>query len=197
MSRQFRSPTGWRSRAPLRTRPLWRTAVDATGFVLVLAVVMITLDRTGMLDVGTGGYQVIDGDSLRHGTTQVRLNGIDAVEYGQHCTDANGKDYACGKLATESLRNLIRRRMISCRAVDRDRYGRTVALCGDGAFDLNEAQVRAGWAVAYRKHSLAYLAAERDARMARRGIWAGQFEMPEDYRARNRRADGLGADDGD
>jgi endonuclease YncB( thermonuclease family) len=149
------------------------------------------------LDVGTGGYQVVDGDSLRHGTRQIRLNGIDAVEYNQHCAGADGKDYACGKMATESLRNLIRGRTISCKAVDQDRYGRTVALCGGQGFDLNDAQVRAGWAVAYRKHSLAYLAAEREARLARRGIWAGQFEMPEDYRARNRRADGLGADEGD
>jgi endonuclease YncB( thermonuclease family) len=197
LSRRYRSPTSWRSTSPLRTRPLWRTAVDAGGFVLVLAVVMITLDRAGFLDVGTGGYQVVDGDSLRHGATEVRLYGIDAVEYNQHCSLADGRDYACGREATASMRDLIRGRTISCKAMDQDRYGRTVALCGDGRFDLNQAQVRAGWAVAYRTHTLAYVSAEQDARREKRGIWAGRFDQPEDYRARNRRADGMNADEGD
>jgi endonuclease YncB( thermonuclease family) len=197
LSRRYRSPTSWRSTAPLRTRPLWRTAVDAGGFVLVLAVVLITLDRAGVLDVGTGAYEVVDGDSLRHGTTEVRLFGIDAVEYNQHCSLADGRDYACGREATASLRDLLRRRTISCKAMDQDRYGRTVARCGGDGFDLNEAQVKAGWAVAYRTHSLAYVAAEREARLAKRGIWAGRFEVPEDYRARNRRADGLNGNEGD
>jgi endonuclease YncB( thermonuclease family) len=38
--------------------------------------------------------------------------------------------------------------------------------------------------VAYRKHALDYVNAEREAKTAKRGIWAWGFEMPEDYRAR-------------
>ena len=44
--------------------------------------------------------------------------------------------------------------------------------------------VRLGWAVAYTRHSLSYVRLEAEARRAKRGIWAGRFEMPEDYRAR-------------
>jgi endonuclease YncB( thermonuclease family) len=156
----------------------------------VLTVTIVTLDRLGVLDVGTGGYRVVDGDSLRRGKTEVRLSGIDAVEYSQQCTGADGADYSCGKMAADSLRSLLRGHTLSCKMVDQDRYGRAVSLCGDGAFDLNAEQVRAGWAVAYRKHSLAYVNDEREARAKRRGIWAGRFEVPEDYRARHRHASG-------
>ena len=44
--------------------------------------------------------------------------------------------------------------------------------------------VRLGWAVAYSRHSLSYVRLEAEARRAKRGIWAGSFEPPEDYRAR-------------
>jgi len=44
--------------------------------------------------------------------------------------------------------------------------------------------VAAGWAVAYRKYSLDYVADEERAKRARLGIWSGSFEMPWDWRAR-------------
>jgi endonuclease YncB( thermonuclease family) len=40
--------------------------------------------------------------------------------------------------------------------------------------------VASGWAVAYRRYSLDYVADE-DA--ARRNIWSGDFDMPWDWRA--------------
>ena len=47
------------------------------------------------------------------------------------------------------------------------------------------AMVEHGWAVAFRKYSLAYVAAEESARAAKRGIWAGTFTMPEEWRRTN------------
>ena len=46
--------------------------------------------------------------------------------------------------------------------------------------------VAEGWAVAFRKYGIDYIAQEEDARIARRGMWAGSFDMPWDWRARNR-----------
>ncbi|MEP9353940.1 hypothetical protein ABLE93_10120 [Xanthobacter sp. KR7-65] len=47
--------------------------------------------------------------------------------------------------------------------------------------DLADRMVRAGLALAYLRHD--HDAAEAEARAARRGIWAGGFEAPADYRA--------------
>jgi endonuclease YncB( thermonuclease family) len=46
--------------------------------------------------------------------------------------------------------------------------------------DLDRWMVASGWAVAYRRYSLDYVAGE-DA--ARRSIWSGDFDMPWDWRA--------------
>ena len=39
-----------------------------------------------------------------------------------------------------------------------------------------------GWAVAYRRYSHAYVELESAARAAARGVWAGEFVMPWDWR---------------
>ena len=51
--------------------------------------------------------------------------------------------------------------------------------------------VEGGYAVAFRKYSTDYIAAEVRAKAARRGMWAGTFTMPSDVRA-NARSRGAG-----
>jgi endonuclease YncB( thermonuclease family) len=139
------------------------------------------------------GYQAIDGDSFRAGKTEIRLHGIDAPEYRQTCRGENGEQHACGKLARDALSQLIRTRTVQCTLIDRDRYGRQVSVCKDGPLDINREMVRLGWALAYRRHALNYVAAEREAKAAARGIWAWRFEKPEDFRKRNRTLQGSAA----
>jgi endonuclease YncB( thermonuclease family) len=135
-------------------------------------------------------YHAIDGDSFKAGETEIRLHGIDAPEYRQICTDKSGAKLPCGKLARDALSKLVRTKTINCKIIDRDRYGRQVSVCSDGALNINREMVRLGWAVAYRRHALNYLVAEREAKAAKRGIWAWRFELPEDYRAKNRAVQG-------
>ena len=71
---------------------------------------------------------------------------------------------------------------------DHDRYKRTIAVCFKGDTNLNAWMVSQGWAVAFRKYGIDYIRQEDEARLARRGIWAGSFEMPWDLRARNKLA---------
>jgi endonuclease YncB( thermonuclease family) len=67
--------------------------------------------------------------------------------------------------------------------VDRDRYGRMVALCSVGGTDLSLAMLRAGHAVVWchyvrklRPHLLGrFQRLELDARRASLGIWARKF----------------------
>ncbi len=72
--------------------------------------------------------------------------------------------------------------------VGRDRYKRIIARCTVGDEDLEKWMVANGWALAYRRYSLDYIDEEADARVARRGIWAGEFVRPWEWR-RSKRLD--------
>lgn len=134
----------------------------------------------------SGVASVIDGDTLEIHGVRVRLHGIDAPESGQTCKDGTGNIYRCGQQAALKLSDFIGRRPLSCLARDTDRYGRTIAVCKVGTTDVNEWLVREGWAVAYRQYSLDYVAAEQEAKMHKRGIWTGYFEVPSEFRKRKR-----------
>jgi endonuclease YncB( thermonuclease family) len=177
----------------------WRNVQSEWGGVVFLLIVLLAIqyfkpEWTGVVvdpsRRDANAYHAIDGDSFRAGDTEIRLHGIDAPEYRQSCRDDTGKQHSCGKLARDALSNLIRIRTVNCSIVDRDRYGRQVSVCRDGTLDINREMVRLGWAIAYRKHALNYVPAEREAKAARRGIWAWEFERPEDYRAKNRAVQG-------
>ncbi|MFO1033561.1 MAG: thermonuclease family protein [Hyphomicrobiales bacterium] len=177
-------------------RPLWRSLLDLLAFLALLAALTFVLDYLGILDVRGSNARVKDGDSLVLDGTEVRLWGIDAPELHQTCSGPSGT-YACGKEARAALGKLIRGQTITCRIMDRDRYGRSVSVCRGAANEINMDMLRQGWAIAYRNPGFAYLSAEAEAKSARRGIWQGRFERPEDFRARNRLVIGsmLEADD--
>ena len=130
----------------------------------------------------TGHARAIDGDTLDLAGTRVRLHGIDAPESGQHCRDGAGRDYACGVAATEMLRTLIGRRPLTCVGGEWDDYGRLIAVCHQGGREINAEMVQSGWAQAFRRYSHDYAADEEDAAVARRGLWAGSFEPPWEFR---------------
>lgn len=124
---------------------------------------------------------VVDGDTLRLGQERVRLNGIDAPERRQTCGAA-----ACGETARAWLARLIEGKLVICEGSTRDKYRRLVAVCRVDGADLGQAIVKAGWAVAYRRYSAAYVPAEQDAQRARRGLWASGFDLPADWRRAHR-----------
>ncbi|MYG51660.1 MAG: thermonuclease family protein [Rhodospirillaceae bacterium] len=92
-------------------------------------------------------------------------------------------------LRTGSMRALavlIGKSPVRCIKKESDRYGRLLAQCFSDNTDLGAEQVRQGWAVAYRKYTRTYVAIEERAREARKGMWAGAFEMPWNWRRKNR-----------
>ena len=138
--------------------------------------------RVRSATVVRGRAQVIDGDSLKVNGVNIRLHGIDAPESRQTCRDRSGRRYACGQRATEHMRQLVAGRVITCRKVTTDRYGRMVAICKRGKEDIGRRMVRDGWAVAFVRYSRHYVADEQAARSARRGLWQGRFITPEVWR---------------
>ena len=146
---------------------------------------LLVLSALAMQAALSGVAHVVDGDTLTVGGARVRLSGVDAPELAQRC--GSGKVQACGGTAASWLRERVEGRRVDCSVIDRDRYGRAVAVCRLSGVDLGSALVEAGWATAYRRYTLAYVPAEDRARAARRGIWQRGLERPEDYR-RSRRA---------
>jgi endonuclease YncB( thermonuclease family) len=132
-----------------------------------------------------GRASVIDGDTIDIAGQRIRLYGIDAPERAQTCV-RNTLPWSCGLDASAALTGLVRNRELRCESRDRDRYQRIVAVCWLNDVDVNRWLVSEGWAVAYRQYATAYVAAEASAQQRRRGMWAGTFQQPEEYRRRNR-----------
>ncbi|MBX9945787.1 MAG: thermonuclease family protein, partial [Reyranella sp.] len=73
---------------------------------------------------------------------------------------------------------------VVCLPRSSDAMGRPAALCRLGDMDLGAEMVRAGWALVFAAHGTDYEPEEAEAREAQRGLWAGTFDMPWEWRAR-------------
>lgn len=168
----------WNSPAALSARIARRLLMALVGFVVVVAAAKLWPAPTM-----AGGAEIVDGDSLRIGGQDVRLEGIDAPELSQTC-EAGGKALPCGREAKSALIRLIDGRPVDCRVTGRDRYKRALAVCSVGGEAINARLVREGFAVSFAGK---YLAEEAQARAAGRGVWATRFERPSEWRAKHGR----------
>ena len=157
-----------------------------TRLFLLMCAVLVPASGSPVQAGGeiAGVASVIDADAIEIHGQRIRLHGIDAPEGGQTCLDAAGRNWRCGQRAALALQDLIGRRTVTCDERDVDRYGRIVGRCLMGEVDINEWLVEQGLALAYREYSLDYVAAEDQAREASRGMWAGTFEPPWEWRRR-------------
>ena len=166
------------------------------GAVALLLALLVLLRGPRLLDdlfrpepePSEGWYtvpRVVDGDTLvvspnpnpasREGD-RIRLIGVDTPE----SVAPNRPVEYFGKEAAEFTRRQCegrRVRLVFDPAETQDRYGRTLAYVylEDGTF-LNAEIIRQGYGFAYTRFPFAYLeefrALEREARAARRGLWA-------------------------
>ncbi|WP_017302486.1 thermonuclease family protein [Nodosilinea nodulosa] len=126
-----------------------------------------------------------DGDTLR-----VQGQG-DPVTIRLACVDAPETNQAFGPEATLRLRQLLSTgQPVEVRAIERDRYGRTVAEIYSGGQSVGLQLVREGYAVVYEQYISGcaataddYRQAEAAARNARRNFWSKPNPtMPWDFR---------------
>ena len=89
---------------------------------------------------------VVDGDSLRCGSTRIRLLGIDAPELG-HCPSWRVCVPGDGKASRRSLQRALSLGPVTYRLVTVDRFGRSVVMAWAGRVNLSCWQLRAGQAV--------------------------------------------------
>lgn len=155
------------------------------GIFLNLAALALALAGSSAWGLdGSGRVSVGDGDSLTLAGESIRLHGIDAPELSQTCQGPRGKVWRCGQWARSQLREIVAQAPLRCIRRDTDRYGRTIATCTAGGQDVAALMVARGAAVAFTRFSDDYVSQERAAKAARRGLWAGSFQRPEDYRAK-------------
>jgi endonuclease YncB( thermonuclease family) len=130
----------------------------------------------------SGPARVIDGDTLEVGSARVRLFGIDAPETAQDCRDTRGRQWRCGEAAATRLKRLIGNRTVTCAGRGLDDYGRLLGVCSVAGRELNASLVREGFAWAFVKYAPDYAAIEREARAARRGVFAAENAPPWNFR---------------
>lgn len=131
----------------------------------------------------SGPARVIDGDTLSVGGVRIRLEGMDAPETAQQCSNDRRGEWSCGVTATQALSALVAGKEVQCDGTGNDRYGRTLAICRVGALELNAEMVRRGLAWAFVRYSRRLVAVEAQARKLRLGIWQSENEPAWAYRA--------------
>lgn len=171
-------------------RRRWRSIAFLAVLLTAWAVIEVFGLNAPELRSASGVDIVVrDGDTLRIGGADVRLDGIDAPEYLQICKDGGAKDWPCGKAARTALAKLVADRTIMCETRARDEYGRSVAICRDErGTDLGAAMAAQGLAISPGWFGDGPYGGEANAaKEAKRGIWAGQFDLPVDWRAKHLR----------
>ena len=145
-----------------------------TGAMLLTCLPVHAETRSGRV------VWVSDGDTftLRVGQQKqvVRIEGIDAPEYGQ----------PGGEAARDHLRGLILYRTVTVSTTKRDPYGRHVAAVYRDKWDIGEAMIAAGHAWMFRRfekelpprRAQTYNAAELRAKQDKRGLWRSPDPLP-------------------
>jgi endonuclease YncB( thermonuclease family) len=122
-------------------------------------------------------------DTLRVGSTLVRLAGIEAHEAEQRC-GRGGNRWRCSGVAETVLARLVNSRPVSCALSGSDAAGRPLGRCTVGDTDVGAELVRQGYVFAESGILARYAGEEREARDAKAGLWGGDVERPAEFRAK-------------
>ena len=147
----------------------------ALSVILVLAANASAATITGRVTAVSDGDSFILVDAQRR-SIRVRIQGVDAPERRQ------GFSYA----SKQSLSKMIYRRDVVVNVDKADQYGRVVGTVMVEGRDAGLEQIRAGFAWFYTHYAnemppvvrTVYIAAQREAKSARRGLWSENDPTP-------------------
>lgn len=144
---------------------------------LLRSIVIVTATMLISLPAQAETYAV-DGDTIELNGTRIRINGIDAPEYGQKCGE-----WACGKAAADFMARLLKSGRPHCTIHSEDNYGRSIATCTVNGRDIGAEMVATGHAWAFEKFSDRYINEQTIARKSGVGVWATDAIPAWEYRA--------------
>ena len=117
-----------------------------------------------------GKAYVTDGDGIRVARQEVRLAGLDAPEWDQKARHRDGYWFNHGKRVKSALIQEIGGKHVHVSVESVDKFGRLLGTVTHKGRDIGEWLVREGHAIA--AYSDRYMHVEREAREAKRGMWA-------------------------
>jgi endonuclease YncB( thermonuclease family) len=136
---------------------------------------------TALLAPPASAAPVSDAGSVTVDGTTYTLWGIASPALAQTCSAG----WPAGELAQQALAELTRGKTVTCEARDKDRSGRTVAVCKADGVDLGEALVRQGMAWAKLGVSHGYVVQEAQSASRFLGVHNHRCEQPEIWRSKN------------
>jgi endonuclease YncB( thermonuclease family) len=166
--------------------------------ILFLACASIPTSKAAIRTVTGTVTKIVDGDTV-HLTTpeqtklKIRLYGIDAPETDKSNNKTGqinkpGQPY--GEESMNALANKIMGKKVKVDILDIDKYRRMVCMIYLDDRNINLEMIRDGYAEAFVEYLKPpyreeFLAAEREAQSARKGIWSlPDYERPRVYRKR-------------
>jgi endonuclease YncB( thermonuclease family) len=141
---------------------------------LLATVFFLISPKQSLADYSGLVVSVLDGDTIEvlhnNRAERIRLSGIDCPEKGQ----------AYGTRAKQAASELVLGGEVTLQTYGHDKYGRTLAdvLLLDGT-NVNQTLVEAGWW--YRKYAsgdTVLEGLEKEARRAKKGLWADPQPVP-------------------
>ncbi|HEY4166629.1 MAG TPA: thermonuclease family protein [Reyranella sp.] len=139
---------------------------------LLVAAALVTSASAATVP-GTGSV-TLDG-------TTYALWGIDSPAPAQTC----GGGWPAGQLAEQALSRLVEGKTVTCEARDKDRFGRSVAVCKADGVDLGESLVREGMAWARLGMPHGYVVQETQSASRFLGVHNHHCEQPDIWRSKN------------
>jgi endonuclease YncB( thermonuclease family) len=114
-----------------------------------------------------------DGLTIETPSGAVRLSGLDGPGGDAICLDIQQRPWACGSLARAAIRNLVRKRPVTCQADVQE----WTAHCRVENEDIARILVAQGYARPIDEGDSLLAAVMADARAARRGLWNGGWQF--------------------
>lgn len=166
-----------------------------------IAVAEYSPDRPSQVSVSTelsGRAIAIAGNLMRLDGALVRIANVEAPESRQPCYRADGRRWNCAAAAKSGLAHVVRGRRITCTpsGSGQDASGYVSAQCTVGEVDLAAELVRNGYVFAVSSFLSSLSSEEEAARSAKKGIWQGEIQRPQEWRDQQWQDAKRGAPDG-
>lgn len=135
-------------------------------------------------DVVQGSGRVVGPGLVRIGNRTIRLNGVSMLDFAQDCHQASGFKWACGTEAKQAFEKLVRNQKTLRCEINGGANGISHGDCQTNAINVAGELVRQGHAFAEDTIWSTYSNQQAEAQEAKAGLWAGEPERAEDWRAR-------------